>query len=107
MVNIMEFNLINLMYYFGVFLGYTIWMFYLYWEKNKSNPTPFDKKYLVPWIITTLIAVLQLVLELANAVIPIFEDPVSAFIAGFTVYLSIQEIIKGALKYPKIDYFNK
>lgn len=105
MVNILD--LISIVYWFGVFLGYTLWAYFLYWRKNQNNPIAFDMKYLHTWVVTTLIAVLQLAAELAmgNSFVS-YPDLITAFIAGFTVYFAIQEVIKGILKTNKIDYFN-
>lgn len=96
-------------YYTGLFVGLFTWMFYLYWVKHSGNPTiVFDKKYLVPLIMSILIAAIQLALELM-VTLPVinFETAQAAFIAGFAIYVAIQEIWKGILKNPKIDYFNR
>lgn len=96
-------------YYTGLFVGLFTWMFYLYWVKHSGNPTiVFDKKYLVPLIMSILIAAIQLALELM-VTLPVinFETAQAAFIAGFAIYVAIQEIWKGILKYPRINYFNK
>lgn len=100
---------ISVAYYTGLFLGLIVWMFYLYWIKHEGNPIIlFDKKYLVPFAISVLIAIIQIVLELMSSLpLIIFADPYTAFMAGFTIYVAIQEIWKGILKYPRIDYFNK
>jgi len=106
-VNILD--LISIVYWFGVFLGYTLWAFYLYWVKSNKDPTiVFNMKYLHTWFVTTLIAVLQLAAELAmgNPFVS-YPDLITAFIAGFTVYFAIQEVIKGILKIEQIDYFNQ
>jgi len=102
-------DLISVAYYTGLFAGLIIWMFYLYWIKHSGNSMIiFDKKYLVPFFISALIAAFQLALELtSNLPVIAFADPWTAFIAGFTIYVAIQEIWKGILKYPKINYFNK
>ena len=98
---------ISVAYYTGLFLGLTVWMFYLYWIKHEGNPIIlFDKKYLVPFFISLLIAAFQIVLELiGNLPVIAFADPWTAFLAGFAIYAAIQEFIKGILKNPKIDYF--
>lgn len=98
---------ISVAYYAGLFAGLIIWMYYLYWVKHSGNPIIlFDKKYLTPFIISVLIAIVQIVLELAgNPPVIAFVDPWTAFLAGFAIYVAIQEFIKGALKYPRIDYF--
>ena len=96
-------------YYTGLFVGLFTWMFYLYWVKHSGDPTiVFDKKYLVPLIMSILIAAFQLALELM-ATLPVinFDTAQAAFIAGFAIYVAIQEIWKGILKYPRINYFNK
>lgn len=96
-------------YYTGLFVGLFTWMFYLYWVKHSGNPTiVFDKKYLVPLIMSILIAAIQLALELM-VTLPVinFDTAQAAFIAGFAIYVAIQEIWKGILKYPRINYFNK
>ena len=107
MVNNM--GLYDMYYYIGLFAGLTIWMFYLYWVKHEGNPAIlFDKKYLVPFFASLLIAAFQIALDLMGApVMTEFVDPWTAFMAGFTIYVAIQELIKGALKYPRINYFNK
>ena len=96
-------------YYTGLFAGLFIWMFYLYWVKHSGNPMiVFDKKYLVPLILSILIAAFQLALELMVTPIVIdFDTAHAAFMAGFAIYIAIQEIWKGILKYPDINYFNK
>ena len=96
--------IIAIAYWFGVFLGYTLWAYFLYWLKNQGNPQAFDMKYLHTWFVTTLFAVLQLAAELAmgNPFVS-YPDVITAFIAGFTVYFAIQEVIKGILKTEKID----
>jgi len=101
-------DLISIVYYVGVFLGYTVWMFYLYWMKHDKNPTiSFDRKYLIPWIFATIIAAFQLIIELIIEMpIVSYPDLMSAFIAGLSVYIFIQEFMKGILKNPRVDYFN-
>ena len=96
-------------YYTGLFAGLFIWMFYLYWIKHEGNPIiVFDKKYLVPFFMSMLIAVFQLALEQMNTLVIIdYPNPLTAFIAGFAIFVAIQEIWKGILKYPRINYFNK
>ena len=100
---------ISVAYYIGLFLGLIAWMFYLYWVKHSGNPAiVFDKKYLVPFFMSVLLAAFQIALELmGNLPVIAFVDPWTAFMAGFAIYVAIQEIIKGALKSPQIDYFNK
>ena len=100
---------ISVAYYIGLFLGLIVWMFYTYWVKHEGNPAiVFDKKYLVPFFISVLLAAFQIALELmGNLPVIAFADPWTAFWAGFAIYMAIQEILKGALKYPRINYFNK
>lgn len=102
-------GLYDMYYYIGLFAGLTIWMFYLYWVKHEGNPAIlFDKKYLVPFFASLLIAAFQIALELMNGAPLIdFVSIQDAFMAGFVIYVAIQELIKGALKYPRINYFNK
>jgi hypothetical protein len=102
--------LISVSYYTGLFLGLIVWMFYLYWIKHEGNPIIlFDKKYLVPFFMSVLIAAFQIALELMLGGVPLipFENELSAFMAGFAIYIAIQEIWKGILKYPRINYFKK
>jgi hypothetical protein len=42
---------------------------------------------------------------MSNLPVIAFADPWTAFLAGFAIYVAIQEFIKGFLKNPKIDYF--
>jgi len=100
---------ISVAYYTGLFLGLFIWMFYLYWIKHEGNPMiVFDKKYLVPFAISVLIAVFELLFEMIiSAPIVAYPDVLTAFMAGFAIYVAIQEVWKGILKYPSINYFNK
>lgn len=102
-------GLYDMYYYIGLFAGLIIWMFYLYWVKHKGNPAiVFDKKYLVPFFTSLLIAAFQIALDLMGTPVMInYPNPLEAFMAGFIIYVAIQEFIKGALKYPRIDYFNK
>ena len=97
------------MYYTGVFLGLLVWMFFLYWVKSNRNPDiAFDKKYLVPFFISVVVAAFQLALELLNnPPVIAFAEPLMAFIAGFTMFVAIQEIIKGILNTEQVNYFDK
>lgn len=97
------------MYYVGVFVGYTFWSFYMYWLKHDQDPSiAFDRKYLHTWFMTTIIAVAQLLMELMTVQpIVLYSDAFQAFVAGFALYFFIQEFIKGILKNPRTDYFNK
>lgn len=98
---------VSVAYYIGLFLGLIVWMFYLYWVKHSGNPAiVFDKKYLTPFIMSVIIAAFQIALELmGNLPVIAFADPWTAFLAGFAIYVAIQEFLKGILKYPAIDYF--
>ena len=94
-------------YYIGVVCGLVFMMVYQYWLKYKSEPQPFDKKYLVPFLVSLIVAVLQLVLEIAGMPVPVdLTDPLQAFYTGFIFWAGVQEILKVILKLPQIDYFN-
>lgn len=100
---------VEIAYYAGLIIGLTLWMFYEYWRKMQSVPgLPFDKKYLVPWVISVIIAILELVSKLlGNPPLIPYNDPWQAFLAGVAVYFTIQEVLKGILKNPKIDFFGE
>lgn len=102
-------EMISISYYTGLVIGLIVWMYFLYWTKHGRDPTiAFDKKYLVPFIFSVIIAVFQLLLELSlQAPAIAFADPTQAFIAGFTVYVAIQEIIKGFMNTSQVNYFEK
>jgi len=95
-------------YYFGVVCGLIFMMVYQYWLKHNKDPNlAFDTRYLVPFLITLVLSVIQLILEVFGMPAPTpFNSPLEAFWAGFIVWAGVQEILKAILKLPKIDFFN-
>jgi hypothetical protein len=80
-VNILDW--ISVTYFIGVFLGYTLWAFYLFWLKhNKDSTIVFGRKYFYTWLFTTLLAVGQLALELiGNPPVVAYPDVMQACLA--------------------------
>lgn len=94
-------------YYFGVVAGLVFMMVYQYWLKHNKDPNlAFDKKYLVPFFVSLVIAVLQVIFEMAGLPAPAFASPLDAFIAGFVFWAGVQEILKAILKLDRIDFFS-
>jgi len=105
---LLEFIDIAFGYYMGTVCGLAFMMIFLYWIKhNKDSTILFDKKYLVPFLITLIIAVVQLVLEIYGMPLPVtFASPLEAFYYAFMFYAGVQEALKALLKWNKIDFFN-
>lgn len=94
-------------YFVGVVCGLVFMMVYQYWLKHNKDPNlAFDKKYLVPFFVSLIVAVFQVVLEMTGLTVPIFDNPLQAFIAGFILWAGVQEILKAILKLDRIDFFS-
>lgn len=105
---LLEFIDVAFGYYAGVVVGLVFMAWYLYWLKSSKDPNiAFDVKYLVPFLISLVIAVIQLVAEIYGAPVPVsFANPLEAFVYGFMIYAGVQEALKALFKWDKIDLFN-
>lgn len=89
------------MYYLGAVLGLFVSLFLPYWRKHKQDPQlAFDRKYFIPFLISFAFVAIQLVIDLAAAgPLPyVFDSWISAFAAGFGLFIGVEEFFKEMMK---------